>query len=194
MCLMILILSLRLNHVQKVELTWGWIKLVYLHEVVLVSSLVSKLIPQGRWQTNCVTVRQSLTHDATPITCVASLEIHFNSAEYSLRFPHFPFFGAYRSSQMLLYGEQLKRNTTQWITRWTTRLLIVMSNDRGVFVSSFSKQQKVAQTSSLLNNSDVIASRENCFTCSIITFYAAGVVWQATKYCLLKCNSSKTWQ
>lgn len=64
-------------------------------------------------QKNKQTVRQNLTHDATVVTCMASTKIHFNSAEYSLRFPHFPFLGAYRGSQMQFYGEQLKRNTTQ---------------------------------------------------------------------------------
>lgn len=39
----------------------------------------------------CVTVQQNLTHDATEVTCMASLKINVKSAEYSLRFPHFPF-------------------------------------------------------------------------------------------------------
>lgn len=56
-------------------------------------------------------VKGKLPHDASQVTCVASLKIHFNSAEYSLRFPHFPFLGAYRGLQMLVYGEQLKWNT-----------------------------------------------------------------------------------
>lgn len=96
-CLVILTPSLRLNHVQKVELTWAeshWYALKY--RLVLLC-----------WSQ---TVLQWVWHDAAQITCVAPLEIHFNSAEYSLRFPHFPFFGAYRDSQMLLHGEQLKRN------------------------------------------------------------------------------------